>query len=242
MNEEQSLISLFDENAAAVAAEKASVVSVRVAPHPMVQRCERISTFFAAVLASRLADILVEPERRRLEGIRAGLKRRAQIYYGADLKLANQLTPAANAERLRLMGVNRSNDQRFMPWVEALYGQHPVLGKVVADIRRGNGSRDDAEDVERQGDLLLQPLPAGVTLPFTPEEIKAATRDAAAYLSLVRDGSPIVAEGERMRRLAYAGVYADYNEIRDFGLLLDRFAPDVAERFPGAETGYPDLD
>lgn len=242
MNEEQSLISLFDENAAAVAAEQAPVVPVRVGPHALVQRCERIATLLAAVLASPLANILVEAERQRLGRLCAGLKRRAQIYYGADLKLANQLGPAANAERLRLMAVNRSNDKRFMPWVEAIYGAHPVLGPVVADIRRGTGPRDDAEDVERQGDLLLRPLPDGIALPFSADEIKAATRDAAAYLSLVQHGSPLIAEGERLRRLAYAGPYADYNEIRAFGLLLDRFAPDVAERFPGLEAGYPDLD
>ena len=216
-----------------VLATNISLVAVRETPFHANQRVQGLNTNLTVALASPEADDLRPEAKARLVAQQADLQHLVVVFYGADVLLSRSLGPVKDAERKRLTAANRANDKKYFPWAQICFGDHPTYGPVVRDIKRHSGHEDDARDVTRELDLLTSvPLPPGIVLPFTTEEMKRDAADAAAYLLLVDNEPPPVHEAALFRQKVYALIVALYDELRSFGLMLARKDPERASLFP----------
>jgi len=230
---EQELIDTANAARARVLAADIAVIAVRETPYDTNQRVQALNANLTAALTLPEADDLKPEAKARLVGQLAELQQLVVVYYGADVLFAKSLGPARDAERQRLTKANRRNDKKYFRWVDLCFGDHPTLGPVVRDIKKHNGYEDDAQDVTRELNLLTdEPLPPGIVLPFTTEEMKQDAKDAAAYLLMVNNPAAPTHEAALFRQKVYALIVALFEELRAFGLMLARKNPERNILFP----------
>lgn len=236
---EASLIATAEAARARLLADLVAIIAIRATPAEARERSAWLVRHFLAVLRGPRGNILTPEARAEFEALCAGLPNDIDCYHGAELMLTIALGPQKDALRLRLTTSNRTWDKQLTPWTKILFGDGPFKAAVDA-ITPGTGHRDDAEDVERHVDLLLnKPLPPGTSLPWTPQQLKDAAADASAYLRLLAEGSPAEQEALLLMRKAYARAATNFRRIQALGLALAFDMPEATEWFLSFNTDVP---
>lgn len=162
----------------------------------------------------------------------------ALIFYAADLAVEVPWTSDQKARRADLVKKAREHDEYLGGWAIPLFKKDEALRDQVADIVRGKGIRDDAEDTVRWVSLFRGAWNdvKGKT-PVTIEDLDGAEADATELLGLL-DGAGDEAPGSPrdLRRRAYTRWLLSYKEIHDLGRYLLRADPAAAARFPGVSS------
>jgi hypothetical protein len=192
-------------------------------------------------LLPRLADELSVPRAAERRADYEALEARALVYFAADLAVEEPWTPAQKARRAELAARVREHDEALSGWAIPLFRKDPDASAIVADILRGKGIRDDAEDTLRLAALFRSRWAevAGKT-PVAEAQLAEAESEAG---ELIRILDTIESEGlgspRDLRRRAFTFWFQPYMEIFLLGRYLLRGDVAAAERFPGiaAERG-----
>ena len=123
-------------------------------------------------------------------------------------------------------------DKYLLKWAWPLFGDDDRMAETLADIQRGRGVQDDAEDVIRLVQLFRARWDrADGQTPVTLEYLTRAETDATALITLLEAGTR-----DKQRELARRAFNAWRNDYRDIMLLgryLLRDQDKAAEMFPG---------
>lgn len=186
-------------------------------------------------LLPRLADELSPARATERRADFEALEPRALLYCAADLAVEAPWTAAQKERRAALMARVREHDESLSGWAVPLFRKDPEASATVADILRGAGTRDDAEDTLRLCELFRSRWGEveGRT-PVTSEQLDHAEADAR---ELIRILDAIEGEGlgspRDLRRRAFTFWFQPYAEIFLLGRYLLRHDVAAAERFPG---------
>lgn len=157
----------------------------------------------------------------------------AQIFYAADLAVEDPWTPVGKARFADLAKKVRAHDRTLSTWGVPLFKDDKDLGPVVADIMRGRGKRDDADDTIRWVAMFRNQWSwaAGKT-PIKAAYLDVAEAEATELLHLLdagqkdeRPGSP-----RDLRTRAYTRWILTYNELLAAGRYVLRHDPEALER------------
>jgi hypothetical protein len=206
----------------------------------VVELTEVIRREFAPLL-SQLAGELSEARAAARRADYDALEARARIYFAADLAVEEPWTPAQKARRAELVARVREHDETLSGWAVPLFRKDQEASALVADILRGKGIRDDAEDTLRLSALFRSRWGevAGKT-PVAEAQLAEAESEAA---ELIRILDTLESEGlgspRDLRRRAFTYWFQPYTELFLLGRYLLRHDVAAAERFPGiaAEHG-----
>lgn len=163
------------------------------------------------------------------------LEPRALVYHAADLAVEQPWSAAQKAHRSDLVARVREHDETLSGWAVPLFRKDEEASVIVADILRGKGTRDDAEDTLRLVQLFRSRWPevSGKT-PVTEAQLAQAEADAT---ELIQALDSIEGEGlgspRDLRRRAFTWWFQPYTEIFLVGRYLLRHDVIAAERFPG---------
>ena len=189
-------------------------------------------------LAERLEDELSTDRAAERKADFEALEPRALIYCAADLAVEEPWTSAQRARRAELAARVRDHDEALSGWAVTLFEHHEEARLVVADILRGKGIRDDAEDTIRLVGLLRRHWPAVAgRVPVTEAQLAEAEADAIELVQVLdamegtTPGSP-----RDLRRRAFTWWFQAYTEIFLLGRYLLRNDLAAAERFPAVAT------
>jgi hypothetical protein len=115
-----------------------------------------------------------------------------------------------------------------------LWADHPKLGPVVADIRKGSGYLDMADDLARYAVLFDENWKAATgRCDITPDDIKTAKSTSTVILEALSDTSDEdvdTLKDLRTRAAEYLRRGAD--DIRDAATYIFRKEPDSLSRYP----------
>ncbi|HSN99152.1 MAG TPA: hypothetical protein VLS89_12745 [Candidatus Nanopelagicales bacterium] len=172
------------------------------------------------------------------------LEPRALVFYAADLAAESPWTSDQKASRAELVVKVREHDDALSQWAVPLFRKDPVASQEVADILRGRGIRDDAEDTVRLVALFRRHWAnvKGKT-PITAAYLEEAERDATALVAILDEAEGVTTGSPKdLRRRAYSWWAEAYQEIFDLGRYLLRADPAAAERLPAisAERSAPE--
>ncbi|MFO7566570.1 MAG: hypothetical protein R6X02_28260 [Enhygromyxa sp.] len=184
-------------------------------------------------LDEQLAPARVEERKQQL----GRLDRRAWIFYAADFSAEEINSNTAKKERRELARAVTEHDRFLFKWALPIFGDDPEYAQTLADISRGTGARDDAEDVLCLVAMFRENWAQveGQTM-VTKERIDQAVADATTQLDLLRNGQ--VNPARKLADAAYSAWYHDYNELMQLGRYLGRGEPDLTERFPGVREMF----
>ncbi|MBK9258337.1 MAG: hypothetical protein IPM54_00700 [Polyangiaceae bacterium] len=118
-------------------------------------------------------------------------------------------------------------------WAAPAFKNNAKATEILADIRRGRGIRDDADDTLRLVALFRDNWDSvqGKT-PITIEYLAKADEDATALLLLVDGGSEDIKGSPRdLRRRAYTQWHRAYTELFHVGRYLTRNDPEAHAQF-----------
>ena len=163
------------------------------------------------------------------------LELRSLVYCAADLAVEEPWSPAQRARRAELVARVHEHDEVLSGWAVPLFRKDPEASATLADILRGGGTRDDAEDTLRLVDLFRSRWDeVGGRTPVTEHQLAEAEADAA---ELIRILDAIEGEGlgspRDLRRRAFTYWFQPYSEVFLLGRYLLRHDLVAAERFPG---------
>lgn len=194
-----------------------------------------------APLVPRLAEELSPAKARKRKADLDALEPRALVFYAADLAVDAPWTSAQKERRAALARKVREHDELLSAWAAPVFRKDPEASAIVADIQRGKGIRDDAEDTVRLVALFRRHWPAikGQT-PVKEGYLDEAEADATELLALLDAGETSAKGSPRdLRQRAYTHWLSAYVELLHLGRYLERDDPAAAERFPAvsAERG-----
>ncbi|WP_437765845.1 hypothetical protein WME77_01965 [Sorangium sp. So ce764] len=194
-----------------------------------------------APLVPRLAEELSPAKVKRRKADLDALEPRALVFYAADLAVDAPWTSAQKERRAALARKVREHDELLSAWAAPVFRKDPEASAIVADIQRGKGTRDDAEDTVRLVALFRRHWPAikGQT-PVKEAYLDEAEADATELLALLDAGETSAKGSPRdLRQRAYTHWLSAYVELLHLGRYLERDDPAAAERFPAvsAERG-----
>jgi len=186
-------------------------------------------------LLSRLDDELSPARAAARRADYHALETRALVYHAAELAVEQPWSFAEKAHRAELIARAREHDETLSSWAVPLFRKDEEASAIVADILRGKGIRDDAEDTLRLVQLFRSRWPdvAGKT-PVTEAQLAQAEADATELIEVLDSiegeglGSP-----RDLRRRAFTWWFQPYTEIFLLGRYLLRHDVVAAERFPG---------
>jgi hypothetical protein len=164
-----------------------------------------------------------------------GLERKANVYYASALEVRIPWTTEQKKRHRELNKLNRAHDDYLFTWAWAHFQKDDALRPRLIDIRRGHGSRDDAEDVVREVRIFRDNLPILENkTPVTAEYLDQAERDATEQLELlkIKDGGDQTGSPLDLRRRAYTAWEIDYNSLIHEGRYLTGDTPEAASLFP----------
>lgn len=164
-----------------------------------------------------------------LRTLASGLLADGQTFYGAWLRLQNR-QPPAQQEHQQTADALRTWDARLYPWAWAAFHQQPTLRPLLDDIRRGTGTRDDADDVHRLVLMILTHWPDPSTLPYPRADLEAAAALATRYLALERTAADSSSE-RQLRDRAFGVLSAHFFELRYAAIALTR--DEAMPKMPG---------
>ena len=159
----------------------------------------------------------------------------AQIFYASDLAVEVPWISAQKARRAELVKKVRGHDDYLSGWAVPLFKHDDELRAQVADIVRGRGTRDDAEDTVRWAALFKgQWAHAEGKTPVTLEYITTAEGEATELLQMLdADTNESFGSPRDIRRRAYTRWLLTYNELYHLGHYLLRADPRAAAPLPG---------
>ncbi|WP_437567246.1 hypothetical protein [Sorangium sp. So ce542] len=187
-----------------------------------------------APLVPRLAEELSPAKAKKRRADFDALEPRALVFYAADLAVEAPWTSAQKERRAALVRKVREHDELLSAWAVPVFRKDAEASAVIADIQRGKGIRDDAEDTVRLVALFREHWPAikGQT-PVKESYLNEAEADATELLGLLDAGETSAKGSPRdLRQRAYTHWLAAYVEIFHLGRYLERRDPAAAERFP----------
>ncbi|APR83638.1 Hypothetical protein A7982_08987 [Minicystis rosea] len=165
-----------------------------------------------------------------LEAIEA----KAIIFYVADLAVEDPWTTEQKERRAELVKKVRAHDDTLSGWALPLFKRNERLRAQVADIVRGRGIRDDADDTIRWVALFRNAWSdvEGKT-PVTLATLAIAEAEATELLKLLDAADDETLGSPRdLRRRAYTQWRDTYQELFHLGRYLLRADPEVAQRIP----------
>jgi hypothetical protein len=194
-------------------------------------------------LVPRLPDELSADRAAERAADFEALEPRALVYCAADLAVEEPWTTAQKARRAELAARVREHDETLSGWAVRLFEDDEEARAVVADILRGKGIRDDAEDTIRLVALLRRHWPAVAgRIPATEAQLLQAESEASELVQIL-DAMEGAAPGSPrdLRRRAFTFWFHAYTEIFLLGRYLLRDDLAAAERFPAVpgERGLP---
>ncbi|MFO7568085.1 MAG: hypothetical protein R6X02_35925 [Enhygromyxa sp.] len=213
-----------------------------VDPRNFVKRAvtrERVLSLSNTLLESwaRMAErLLKELSQERADERRKELERldsRAWVYYAADLAANEIYSDTARKHQAKLAREVAEHDDFLIKWAKPVFGDDPEHASTIADIARGRGARDDADDVLRLVALFNEHWAKLGSLQgvVTKERLATAEAQATEQLDILRNSASNPAR--KRARAAYALWFADYDELMQLGRYLSRREDDSIERFPG---------
>lgn len=160
-----------------------------------------------------------------------GLGDRALAFFAADLAREERYN-AEESQRVDLVERVAGYDRYLLKWAWPLFGDDDFLAGILADIQRGRGAQDDAEDVLRLVELFRASweLADGQT-PVTLEYLTRAETDATELVTVL--DADIRDEKRDLARRAFTAWRDDYREILFAGRYLLRDQDNASELFPG---------
>ncbi|MCG8424719.1 MAG: hypothetical protein MJE77_43065 [Proteobacteria bacterium] len=190
-----------------------------------------IENFRPIVLEDELSKVRAVQRRAQL----GGLEERALAYYAADLARAESASDE-QTRRAQLSERVADHDRYLFKWAQPLYGDDPELAAVLADIKRGRGLQDDAEDVLRLVGLYRTHWDrAAGQVPVTPQRLDQAEADATEMVTLL-DASPLDKKRDLAWR-AYTMWRKDYHDLMNLGRYLLCDTKGVESMFPSIGVG-----
>ncbi|MDI1481429.1 hypothetical protein [Polyangium sp. y55x31] len=164
----------------------------------------------------------------------AALEPNQLVFYAADLAVETPWTSDQKARRSELVAKVRSHDETLFGWAKPAFRAHKEASAILADIQRGRGIRDDADDTLRLVSLFRSHWAAvnGKT-PITQAELETAEAEATELLQILDGGDdPPKGSPRDLRRRAYTAWHRSYAEIFHLGRYLSRHDPAALQRFP----------
>lgn len=156
---------------------------------------------------------------------------RAQAFYAADLLADEEQGIYEEGERKQLFERVAEHDLTLLGWARPLFGRDAVLAKVLDDIERGKGYRDDADDVVRLVRVFWSNwAKAEGKTPVDAAYLKESEADATEALAILDKKN---AQARVLARQAFTAWRTDYLEVVATGRYLLRNEPKVNELFPG---------
>ena len=159
----------------------------------------------------------------------------AQIFYASDLAIEVPWTSQQKARRAELVKKVHAHDDYLSGWAVPLFKHDEERSSQVADIVRGKGTRDDAEDTVRWAALFRSEWAhAKGKTPVTLAYIAGAEAEATELLQMLDvDTNESFGSPRDVRRRAYTRWLSSYNELYQLGHYLLRAEPEAAARLPG---------
>lgn len=210
-----------------------SLVQPRVSRERALQLTAVLRREFAPLVPSLSEELGPDRARRRKADYDA-LEPRALVFYAADLAVDAPWTSAQKERRAALTRKVREHDELLSAWAVPLFRKDDEASALVADILRGKGTRDDAEDTIRLVALFRKHWATvkGQT-PIEQCTLNEAEADATELLGLLDAGATSTKGSPRdLRQRAYTHWRSAYLEIYHLGRYLMRHDPAAAERFP----------
>lgn len=195
-------------------------------------------------LVPRFAEELAPARVKERKADVAAVGPNAQIYYAADLAVEVPWTSEQKARRAELVKNVHTHDDYLSGWAIPLFKHDEELSARVADIVRGKGTRDDAEDTVRWAALFREQWAhAKGKTPVTLEYLAGAEAEATELLQMLDlDNNESLGSPRDLRRRAFTRWVTSYDELYSLGRYLLRDDPESAARIPGiaAERGEPE--
>ncbi|AUX27545.1 uncharacterized protein SOCEGT47_081390 [Sorangium cellulosum] len=210
-----------------------SLVQPRVSRERALQLTTVLRQEFAPLVPSLSEELGPARARRRKADFEA-LEPRALVFYAADLAVDVPWTSTQKERRAALARKVREHDELLSAWAVPLFRKDDEASAIVADILRGKGIRDDAEDTVRLVALFRKHWAAarGQT-PIKQSTLDEAEADATELLGLLDAGAASAKGSPRdLRQRAYTHWRNAYLEIYHLGRYLTRHDPAAIERFP----------
>jgi len=160
----------------------------------------------------------------------------ALVFYAADLAVETPWSSDQKSRRNDLVVKVRNHDAVLSGWASPAFRNDKDATRVLADITRGRGIRDDADDTIRLVALFRKYWAKVEKMtPLTTQALDIAESEATELLRLLDDGeAPAKGSPRDLRRRAYTMWYRAYAEIMHLGRYLARNDPDAVKRFPSA--------
>lgn len=222
---------LLDRFRSELMALKDEAVHPPKVPRARVVELTRILLASFAKVDAQLSEELspARAAQRRQQAQR--MQDRALTYFAADLERERSLG-GERTRRAELAAIVAQHDQYLLKWAWPLFSDDKETADVLADISRGTGHQDDAEDVLRLVKLYRSQwhLADGQT-PVTRARLDAAEADATEMVTLLSSDTP-----NRVRDLAWRAYTAwrqDYVDLMALGRYLMRHMDNVDLMFPG---------
>jgi hypothetical protein len=157
------------------------------------------------------------------------------VFYAADLAVESRWTSSQKARRKELAAKVRDHDATLSSAAKRAYRNNKEVMRILADIFRGSGNRDDADDTVRLVGVFRDNWASvdGKTL-VTKEYLAQAEADATELLKILDDADdPPKGSPRDLRRRAYSVWQRVYTELFHLGRYLSRHDPEAAQKFPG---------
>lgn len=196
----------------------------------MLKQLKDVVPLFSAELSTQRA--------RERAADYASLSAKAQVYYAADRVVEAPWTAEKRARRKELVRLVREHDRHLSSWAVPVFRLDEEASAEVASILRGEGLRDDADDVLRLARLFRKKW-ADVKgkIPVRWEDLVAAEADANELLQILEvidsdsPGSP-----RDYRKRAFSAWVISYNELLAAARFVLRNDSEAAQRLPVASA------
>jgi hypothetical protein len=156
------------------------------------------------------------------------------VFYAADLAVETPWTSGQKARRNELVMKVRNHDAMLSAWAVPVFRGNKEVMVVLANILRGRGIRDDADDTVRIVALFRKHWSdVKSMMPITEQNLTTAEEEATELLQIL-DGSenPATGSPRDLRRRAYTVWHRAYTETFHLGRYLSRHDPEAAKKFP----------
>lgn len=212
-----------------------------VRPRVTRERALQLTTPLLEAFSPLLPALTVELSAARAAEREAdfkSLETHALVYYAAELAVEVPWTSEQKAQRTLLVQQVKAHDDELSAWAVPAFKHNAQASETLADIRRGRGIRDDAEDTVRLVGLYRENW-ASVqgTIPITTQYLEKADADATALLLLLDgDGEDTTGSPRDLRRRAYTQWQRAYHELLHLGRYLTRNDANANAKFLAIST------
>lgn len=174
----------------------------------------------------------------------AALEPNQLVYYAADLAVETPWTSDQKARRSELVVKVRNHDETLLGWAKPIFRTNKDATVILADIQRGRGIRDDADDTLRLISLFRsQWASVDGKIPVTLADLQTAEAEATELLQILDGGEdPPKGSPRDLRRRAYTAWHRSYAELFHLGRYLSRHDSAAAQKFPAISPERSESD